>query len=143
MERDTVIVASIGSDTHIVGVTLLSRALEKAGFRAVNLGVQNTLEELINGAVETKAVGIWASSLCGHAELDCIDFRAKCTEAGLKDIILYIGGNLVVGKRDWEETKLTFEKMGFDRVYPPGAPPEQAIDDLKRDLQSPKGSLSK
>jgi len=25
-----------------------------------------------------------------------------CIEAGLQDILLYVGGNLVVGKQDWD-----------------------------------------
>ena len=76
------------------------------------------------------------SSLYGHAELDCQGFRQNCLEAGLKDIIIYIGGNLVVGaeRRPWEEVERVYKNMGFDRVYPPNVFPEQVLIDLKHDL---------
>lgn len=42
-------------------------------------------------------VAIWVSSLYGMARIDCAGFREKCQEAGLGDILLYIGGILVTG----------------------------------------------
>ena len=59
-------------------------------------------------------------------------------EAGLEDVLLYIGGNLVVGKSDFNEVEQLFKSMGFNRVYPPGADINQGIEDLKHDL-SEKG----
>ena len=57
-------------------------------------------------------------------------------EAGLKDILLYAGGNLVVGaeRRSWEEVEGVFKDIGFDCIYPPNVPPERVIMDLKHDL---------
>ena len=60
--------------------------------------------------------------------------REKCKEAGLNDIILYVGGNIVVGKQVWEEVEKRFKDMGFDRVYRPGTPIEDTTEDLKKDL---------
>ncbi|MEG1973137.1 MAG: methylaspartate mutase subunit S, partial [Oscillospiraceae bacterium] len=77
-------------------------------------------EDFINAAVETNADAIIVSSLYGHGEIDCRGLREKCDEAGLKGIKLYVGGNIVVGKQNWEEVKSRFVAMGFDRVYPPG-----------------------
>ena len=44
--------------------------------------------------------------------------------------VLSIGGNLVVGKRSWEETERTFLAMGFDRAFPPGTRTDAVIDAL-------------
>ncbi|HPX20262.1 MAG TPA: methylaspartate mutase, partial [Bacilli bacterium] len=55
-------------------------------------------------------------------------------EAGIGDIILYVGGNIVVGKQDFKEVEQRFLKMGFNRVYPPGTPIEKALDDIAHDL---------
>ena len=60
--------------------------------------------------------------------------REKCEEAGLNDILLYVGGNIVVGKQDWEVVHKKFIDMGFNRVYPPGTATETGIRDLKEDL---------
>jgi methylaspartate mutase sigma subunit len=91
-------------------------------------------EEYIEAALETAADAILVSSLYGHGELDCRGFRDKCDEAGLKGILLYIGGNIVVGKQDLTEVEKRFKAMGFDRVFGPGASPEAGILALREDL---------
>ena len=124
----------IGSDTHIVGNRILSLALEKAGFRVVSLGALTPAEDFIKAAIETAADAILVSSLYGQGELDCRGFRDMCVEAGLEDILLYVGGNLVVGKRSWEETEKTFLGMGFDRAFAPGTRTPDVIRLLNEDF---------
>ncbi len=134
MENVTIVLGVIGADVHAVGNQILEFAYTNAGFNVVNLGVMVSQEEFINAAVETNARAIIVSSLYGHGELDCRGLREKCAEMGYGDILLYAGGNLVVGKVDFAETEKIFKSMGFDRVYPPGTTPEQGIEDLKSDL---------
>ncbi|SJZ68792.1 methylaspartate mutase subunit S [Selenihalanaerobacter shriftii] len=134
MEKKTLVLGVIGSDVHAIGNRILEEALTKAGFEIINIGVLSPQEDFINAAVETDADVILVSSLYGHGEIDCQGFKEKCIEAGLEDVLLYIGGNLVIGKQNWEETKKKFLDMGFDRVYPPGILPEEPIADLKKDL---------
>ena len=76
------------------------------------------------------------SSLYGMAELDLQGFKEKCLEAGLKDVILYIGGQLGVGRHDFKEDEEIFKKLGFDRVYPPDIDLQSAIKDLRNDLKA-------
>ncbi|KAB2920387.1 MAG: methylaspartate mutase subunit S [Hyphomicrobiaceae bacterium] len=124
----------IGSDTHIVGNRILSLALEKAGFRVVSLGALTPASDFIKAAVETAADAILVSSLYGQGELDCRGFRDMCIEAGLDDLLLYVGGNLVVGKRSWEETEKTYLNMGFDRAFAPGTRTPDVIRLLNEDF---------
>lgn len=124
----------IGSDTHIVGNRILSLALEKAGFRVVSLGALTPAADFIKAAIETAADAILVSSLYGQGELDCRGFRDMCVEAGLDDILLYVGGNLVVGKRNWPETEKTFLDMGFDRAFAPGTRTPDVIRLLNEDF---------
>ncbi len=91
-------------------------------------------EEFIGAALETGADAIIVSSLYGHGELDCRGLREKCEEAGLGEILLYVGGNIVVGKQDFSDVEKRFRAMGFDRVFPPGTTPEEAIACLDKDL---------
>lgn len=134
MEKKTIILGVIGSDCHAVGNKILDYSLSEAGFNVVNIGVLSPQEDFINAAIETNAQVIMVSSLYGHGEIDCRGMREKCEEAGLKDVLLYVGGNIVVGKQDFREVKRRFEDMGFDRVYPPGTTVDTAIHDLKQDL---------
>jgi methylaspartate mutase sigma subunit len=130
----TIVTGVIGSDTHIVGNRILALALEKAGFKVISLGALTPSADFIKAAIETAADAILVSSLYGLGELDCRGFREQCIEAGLEDILLYVGGNLVVGKRSWNETERTFLDMGFDRAFPPGTRTDTVIDSLNRDF---------
>ncbi len=134
MKKPTLVMGVIGMDVHAVGNKILERAFAEAGFEVVNLGVMVSQNEFIHAAIETAAEVIIISSLYGHAELDCRGLREKCLEAGIGNILIYVGGNLVVGKAAFETVEQTFKQMGFDRVYPPGTLPEVAIADLRQDL---------
>lgn len=131
----TIVLGVIGADCHAVGNKILDYAFSEAGFNVVNIGVLSSQEDFINAAVETGASAMIVSSLYGHGEIDCRGLRDKCDEAGLKDILLYAGGNLVIGKQDWSTVEKIFLEMGFNRVYPPGTPPQADIDHLRLDLK--------
>lgn len=135
MNPSTIILGVIGSDCHSVGNSILDAFLTERGFRVVNLGVMVSQEEFINAALEHEAAAILVSSLYGHAELDCVGFRQRCNERGLEHILLYIGGNLVVGKQSREAIVQTFEKLGFDRVFLAGDDLDTAAKCLKADIE--------
>lgn len=136
MQKRTMVLGVIGADVHAVGNQILNYAFTEAGFQVINLGVMVSQEEFIEAAIESAAQAIVVSSLYGHGELDCRGLREKCDEAGLKGILLYVGGNIVVGKQPFEEVKKRFEDMGFDRVFGPGTPPEVTIEQLKADYEA-------
>jgi len=133
--KGTLVTGVIGEDVHIVGIRILEHALRDARFNVVALGAQVSQEEFINAAVETNADAILVSSLSGHANVLVAGLRDKCTEAGLADIILYLGGQLVIGEWKWQEVEKMFREMGFDRVYPPDVDVSQIIKDLEADLR--------
>lgn len=132
--RATVVTGVIGEDVHVVGIRILEHTLRDAGFTVISLGTQVSQEEFINTAVEADADAILVSSFSGHAESLAPQLRERCTKAGLRDIILYIGGYLLIGERSWEDTEKTFKELGFDRVYAPGTSPTGVIGDLKADI---------
>ncbi|HEY2863392.1 MAG TPA: methylaspartate mutase subunit S [Casimicrobiaceae bacterium] len=133
-----VVTGVIGSDTHIVGNRILSMALEQAGYKVVALGALTPATEFITAAIETNADAILVSSLYGQGELDCRGFRDLCVEAGLDPILLYVGGNLVVGKQAWPDVEKRFLEMGFDRAASPGTRIETVLAWLADDLAGRK-----
>ena len=134
-DKKTLVTGVIGADVHAVGNKILAFALEEAGFNVVNLGVMVSQEEFVQAAVETNADAVVVSSLYGHGEIDCNGLREKCDEAGLKNIPLFAGGNLVVGKQEFADVQKRFLEMGFTRVYPPGTTVETTISDLRAILK--------
>lgn len=135
MDKKKLVIGVIGADVHAIGNKILYHVFKDQGFEVINLGVMVSQEEFIDAAVESAADAIVVSSLYGHGELDCRGLREKCQEAGLGDILLYVGGNIVVGKQPFEEVKKRFKNMGFDRVFPPGTDPMETVACLKEDLQ--------
>jgi methylaspartate mutase sigma subunit len=135
MSQRTIILGVL-QDIHNFGVRVLTYSLRKAGFNPIDLGTLLTQEDFIKAAIETDAKAILVSSSYGHAFIDCQGMREKCLEAGLGEILLYIGGNLVVTKQsqNWEDIEETFKQAGFHRVYPPDVTPAKVIEDLKYDL---------
>lgn len=129
----------IGADTHIVGNRILSMALEDAGYEVIALGALTPAADFVKVAIETAADAIMVSSLYGQGELDCRGFRDICIEAGLEDILIYVGGNLVVGKQDWTDVERRFLEMGFDRAFPPNT----RTDDVLAKLNSDFAALTK
>lgn len=134
-DKKTMVLGVIGSDAHAVGNTILNKVFSDGGFNVVNLGIQVSQQEFIDAAIESKADVIVVSSLYGQGELDCRGFREKCDEAGLKGILLYVGGNIVIGKQPFNEVEQRFKKMGFDRVFGPGTDPMITLKALKEDLK--------
>jgi methylaspartate mutase sigma subunit len=124
----------IGEDVHVVGIRVIENALRDSGFKVHSLGAQVSQEEFIQAALETNADAILVSSLSGHAEILVHTFREKCVEAGLGNVILYIGGNLVLSEAQMANAENIFKDLGFDRVYLPGTTPYKVIEDLTADL---------
>jgi methylaspartate mutase sigma subunit len=133
--KGTLVTGVIGDDVHVTGIRIMEHALRDAGFKVVSLGIQVFQEDFLNTAIETKADAILVSSLSGHAKILVSGLKGKFIEAGLPNVLLYLGGQLVIGEMKWEEEEKAFKEMGFDRVYPPNTIPEQVIADLHIDLK--------
>ena len=132
----TVVIGVIGADCHAVGNKIIASILNTLGFNVINLGVMVTQEEYIQAAIEYDADAILVSSIYGHGEIDCQGLREKCFEHGIGDILLYVGGNLVIGKKSLHEVKSLFLDMGYNRVFANTEDFHDAVTCLKEDLKS-------
>jgi len=133
MSGPAVVVGTIGSDAHVIGITLLEHALEEAGFEVRNLGAQTPADEFASAAAEVDANAVLVSSLYGHAEQDCEGLHETLSDAGV-DPATYIGGNLAVGQTEFETVRKRFREMGFDRVFEAEADIDAVIDVLRAEF---------
>ena len=129
-----VVTGVIGEDVHITGIRILEHALRSKGLQVMSLGIHNSQADFVAAAREARADAIFVSSLCGHAEMLVDGLRDKCIEAGLKNVLLYLGGQLVMHKVPWCEVERKFKDMGFDRVFAPFVLPEPVLGQLQADL---------
>ena len=133
----SVVIGTIGADAHMIGGWVLQKAFQEAGFVVTFLGAVVPQQEFINAAIETDADAILVSSMYGMGLLDCEGLRDKCIEAGLEDIILYVGGTVAAPlelEKNWPEIERRFQEMGFNRVFPNTCTAEEAVAALKADL---------
>ena len=130
-----VVIGVIGDDIHVVGNRIMQLALEESGFEVFNLRTRNRPEHFCQAALEANAHAVFVSSLNGEGEYWCADFRKRFVDAGLPDVLLYVGGNIVVGKRAKEEVVALFKVYGFDRVYHQQPDIGVAIADLLEDMK--------
>lgn len=129
-----IITGTIGDDIHSFGIKVINHALESAGFQVISLGIQTPQEDFVKAAIESDAKAILVSSMSGHARLLCEGLRQRCVEAGLKNIVLYVGGTLSTGDTPWAELEQLFLRMGYTRAFPPTTMPGQIIADLTADI---------
>lgn len=137
-DKGKLVLGVIGADCHAVGNKILEAVLRDYGFDVANLRVMVSQDEFIDAALETGADAIIVSSLYGHGEIDCQGLREHCVERGLEDVILYVGGNLVVGKTPPEVVTGKFKAMGFDRVWSPDTDLSEMCKVLDHDIREKK-----
>ena len=131
-----IVIGVIGDDIHVVGNRIMQLALEESGFRVFNLRTRNRPAHFCEAALEVNAHAVFVSSLNGEGEHWCSDFRQRFEAIGLGDILLYVGGNIVVGSRPDAEVVRLFRQYGFDRVYHHQPDISVAIADLQEDLSN-------
>ena len=137
MSTKNIVIGTIGSDAHMIGGWVLTKAFKEAGFGVTFLGAVVPQEEFVNAAIETAADAILVSSMYGMGVLDCEGLRDRCIEAGLKEIILYAGGTVAAPlelERNWPEIERRFSEMGFNRVFRNTVTAGEVVTILSRDL---------
>ena len=139
MKKSTLVIGVIGADCHAVGNKVLDRVFTSHDFHVINLGVMVCQDEYIDAAIETGADAIVVSSIYGHGDIDCLGLRERCIERGLGDILLYVGGNLVVGKHDFADVEVKFKEMGFNRVFAPSHDLEDVCALITNDIHQHNG----
>lgn len=112
-----VVTGVVGNDIHVVANRLIELSLNARGYEVFNLGVNTYLEEFFDAAVETGAEVLMISSLNGEAEGWSREVKLlKAKYKNLDDIIMMIGGNLVVGTGSAEDIIPRYKNYGFDIV---------------------------
>ncbi|MFT5577734.1 MAG: methylaspartate mutase sigma subunit [Paraglaciecola psychrophila] len=112
-----VITGVVGNDIHVVANRLMELSLNARGYEVFNLGVNTYLEEFFDAAVETGATILLISSLNGEAEGWSREIKPlKQKYKQLDDLVMMIGGNLVVGSGNAKDIVPRYKNYGFDLV---------------------------
>jgi len=120
MERKArVLVAKAGLDGHQAGIRLIAQTLRDAGMEVIYLGHYNSIDQIVQAAVEEQVDVVGLSSLCGAHKEVVPKVAAKLREAGLSDVSLIVGG--VIPNKDIP----MLTEAGVARVFKGGSSLEE------------------
>jgi len=119
--RIRVLVAKAGLDGHDRGAKVVSFALRDAGMEVVYSGLHQTIDQIVNTAIQ-EAVDVIGLSIMSGAHLPiCEKLVAKMREKKMEDVLVVVGG--VIPKPDIPKLR----DMGVQGIFPGGTPFEESI----------------
>ena len=128
-KRIRVLVAKPGLDGHDRGAKVVAQALRDAGMEVVYTGLHQTIDQILNAAVQEDVDVIGLSILSGaHIPL-CERLMGRMREENLSDILVVVGG--VIPKRDVQKLK----DMGIKGVFPGGTPFAESIRFIRENVK--------
>ena len=140
MRQHSILLGSIGGDSHSVGLTILRQSLVMNGYQVQYLGIQNTLEDFFQNCIMYNVVMI--SNMDGHAHHYLSTFPELRKQYRSENCLWYLGGNLDIG--DGVGCEMHFRAMGFHRVFVKFVDIAAVLAMLEKDLYGtePKGGCA-
>jgi len=128
-KRLRVLVAKPGLDGHDRGAKVVAQALRDAGMEVVYTGLHQTIDQILNAAIQEGVDVIGLSILSGaHIPL-CEKLMRRMREENLSDVLVVVGG--VIPKRDIGKLR----DMGIQGVFPGGTPFSESVRFIRENVK--------
>ena len=122
--------AKPGLDGHDRGAKVVAQALRDAGMEVIYTGLHQTIDQIVNTALQ-EGVDVIGLSIMSGAHLSlCRKLMEKMKEKKLGDILVVVGG--VIPKRDIPQ----LQEMGIQGIFPGGTPFDESIKWIKKNIKS-------
>jgi len=129
-KRIRVLVAKPGLDGHDRGAKVVAQALRDAGMEVIYTGLHQTVDQIVNTALQ-EGVDVIGLSIMSGAHLPiCEKLVEKMKEKKLEDVMVVLGG--VIPKRDIP----LLQKMGIEGIFPGGTPFDESIRWIKENVKT-------
>jgi methylmalonyl-CoA mutase C-terminal domain/subunit len=112
-------------DGHDRGAKVVAQALRDAGMEVIYTGLHQTIDQIINTAIQEDVNVIGLSIMSGAHLPICEKLLREMKRKKIDDIIVVIGG--VIPKRDIP----VLQKMGINGIFPGGTPFDESIRWIK------------
>ncbi|MGD2253491.1 MAG: cobalamin B12-binding domain-containing protein [Anaerolineales bacterium] len=124
-----VLIAKPGLDGHDRGAKVVALALRDAGFEVIYTGLHQTVDQIVEAAMQEDVAAIGLSILSG-AHLPITEkLVSKLDEVGFRPLLL-VGGN--IPNRDQEPLR----RVGVDRVFPTGSNLKEISHFIRQQVES-------
>lgn len=119
-----ILIAKPGLDGHDRGAKIIALALRDAGMEVVYTGLHQSIEKIVNTAIQ-ESVDIIGLSIMSGAHLPiCKNLLKLMEEEGLDSVQVVVGG--VIPHRDIQALR----DMGIRGVFPGGTPFDVIVDGI-------------
>ena len=127
-KRIKVLVAKPGLDGHDRGAKVVAHALKEAGMEVIYTGLHQSVEAVVQAAVQEDVDVIGLSIMTGgHVPL-CRKLTKLLAEKGAGEKLICVGG--VIPSRDFE----TLRSLGVQGIFPGGTPLEKTVDFIRSNV---------
>lgn len=124
-----VLVAKPGLDGHDRGAKVIARALRDAGMEVIYTGLRQTVNQIVNAAIQEDVDCVAVSILSGAHETLLPKISNLLKEEGAEDILFIAGG--VIPEDDIPSLK----ERGVAEIFTPGTPTTVTIDYIKENIR--------
>lgn len=128
-----ILVAKAGLDGHDRGAKVMAFALRDAGMEVIYSGLHQTIDQIVNTAIQESVDVIGLSIMSGAHLPICQRLMEKMKEKKMDDVLVVVGG--VIPKQDIPELK----KVGIEGVFPGGTPFEESIRWIEENVKRVQG----
>ena len=120
-----ILVAKPGLDGHDRGAKVVAQALKEAGMEVIYTGLHQTIDQIVQTALQEDVDVIGLSILSGAHVPICETLLQKIKEKSMSDVKVAVGG--VIPKRDVDKLKA----LGVDAVFPGGVPFDRIVEGIR------------
>jgi methylmalonyl-CoA mutase C-terminal domain/subunit len=124
-----ILVAKPGLDGHDRGAKVVARALRDAGFEVIYTGLHQSLEQIVESAIEEDVDAIGISILSGAHNYIFPTLMELLRKEGMDDIVVFGGG--IIPLDDIPGLK----EAGVKEIFLPGTSLEEIVDWVKKNVK--------
>jgi methylmalonyl-CoA mutase C-terminal domain/subunit len=116
-----VLIAKVGLDGHDRGAKFVAHELRNAGMEVIYTGIRQTMDQVVNAAVQEAVDVVGLSFLSGDHMVMVPKVVQRLRQKGREDVTLLVGG--IILKKQIPQLLA----MGVHRVFLPGTPPDEIV----------------
>ena len=120
-----ILIAKPGLDGHDRGVKIVAQLLRDTGMEIIYTGLHQTVEQIVETAVQEDVNVIGLSILSGAHYPITEKLMKRLKEIAMNDVLIIMGGN--IPRRDIDG----LQSLGVKGVFPTGSKFEDIIDFIK------------
>ena len=128
-KRIRILVAKPGLDGHDRGAKVVAQALRDGGMEVIYTGLHQTVDQIINTAIQEDVDVIGLSMMSGAHLPICEKLTREMKNKKIDDMMVVVGG--VIPKRDIPK----LQKIGIEGIFPGGTPFDDSIRWIKEHIR--------